>query len=367
MFCKILSLILFSFFLTSCTDKTENDIKNNTNDKEIEETIIDINNNNDNSDGDEKDDVIDFSYTISLIDEGVDIYNAHQDYGYNYGPSIIKNEDGSYDAWFSSPGNSSSQWDYIRYRHSEDGINWSDSKIVLTPTYGSKDQCSVCDPGVIYFNDYYYLAYTGTDDVDGKGFNNSAFVARSSNPDGPFEKWNGESWGGDPMPIIEYEGNPKGWGHGEISFVIKDNELYIFYTSADEISTCIDLSKADLTDNWPLTIKCIGIVGSRENHDSLDVFYDDKTNMFLAFTMDMRMSEGSRLTLFKSMDGNNFEYAEDKRNGIEDYAHNVGVSKDKNGHINIDDELLVCYAYGPNWGRWTTRVNKVKINVNDDE
>ena len=30
-------------------------------------------------------------------------------------------------------------------------------KIVLKPTPGSKDQCSVCDPGVIYFNDYYYL------------------------------------------------------------------------------------------------------------------------------------------------------------------------------------------------------------------
>ena len=156
-------------------------------------------------------------YEIAINDEGEVIYNPGSSNGYNYGPSIIINDDGSIDAWFSSPGNNGSQWDWIRYRHSEDGVNWSSSEVVLKPTPGSLDSCSVCDPGVIYFNDYYYLAYTGTNDVNRNGYNNSAFVARSENPDGPFEKWNGEGWGGDPVPMIEHTGDPSEWGIGEIN------------------------------------------------------------------------------------------------------------------------------------------------------
>ena len=93
-------------------------------------------------------------YSLEAVDEGEIIFYSSEDY-YRYGPSIMKNTDGSYDAWFSSPGNSGSQWDWIAYRHSDDGINWSNESIVLRPTPGSKDQCSVCDPGLIYFDGYY--------------------------------------------------------------------------------------------------------------------------------------------------------------------------------------------------------------------
>ena len=60
---------------------------------------------------------------LNVTDEGQIISYASEDY-YCYGPSIMKYEDGSYDAWFSSPGNSGSQWDWITYRHSDDGENW---------------------------------------------------------------------------------------------------------------------------------------------------------------------------------------------------------------------------------------------------
>ena len=135
--------------------------------------------------------------TIDTADEGKVIFRSSEGY-YRYGPSIIEYEDGSYDAWFSAPGNSSTQWDWITYRHSDDGENWSKEKTVLKPTAGSADQCSVCDPGVVFFDGYYYLAYTSTDDYRHKGTNNSAFVARSKKPQGPYEKWNGKGWGGKP-------------------------------------------------------------------------------------------------------------------------------------------------------------------------
>ncbi len=63
-------------------------------------------------------------FKIRTYDDGKVLNYRSEDY-YRYGPSIMEYEDGSMDMWVSSPGNSGSQWDWIRYRHSDDGINWS--------------------------------------------------------------------------------------------------------------------------------------------------------------------------------------------------------------------------------------------------
>ncbi|MBR4470643.1 MAG: hypothetical protein IKS54_04935 [Erysipelotrichaceae bacterium] len=299
-------------------------------------------------------------YQIDIVDEGEIIFYSSSGY-YRYGPSIMKNEDGSYDAWFSSPGNSGSQWDWITYRHSDDGISWNEEEIVLKPTPGSKDQCSVCDPGLIYFGDYYYLGYTGTDYYEGNGSKNSAFVARSKNPDGPYEKWNGNGWGGAPEPIIEYEGDPKGWGIGELSFVIKDDDLFIYYTNVDVSGGYIELCKADLVEDWPNTIRFKDQVLLREHQDSLDVVYDEKNDVFIGFSIFLRMSSGSTLIMYTSPNGKLFEEADRKKDGIEEYAHNMGIAKSKEGWISSDELLLIGYAYGKDWGRWNTRFQQIMI------
>ena len=300
-------------------------------------------------------------YTVEAVDEGKIVYSAYHSGGYRYGPSIMRYEDGSLDAWFSSPGNNSTEWDYITYRHSDDGEHWSYEKTVLRPTPNSRDRCSVCDPGVIYFNGYYYMAYTSTADYSRKGFNNSAFVARSKNPDGPYEKWNGEGWGGYPQPIIAYDGSPYGWGIGEISFVIKDDDLYIYYTYFDTTGGSCQLAKAQLVDDWPTTLSFIGMVCPRVYQDSLDVFYSEKLDTFLALSIDMRMSESSRLIMYESKDGEDFKKADTTKDFIEHYAHNLGVSKNELGHADVDDELLVGYGYGRGWGRWSAKFQKIKI------
>ena len=300
------------------------------------------------------------SLDVEVLDEGEIIFYSSQNY-YRYGPSIMKYEDGSMDAWFSAPGNSGSQWDWITYIHSDDGINWSSEQTVLKPTPGSPDQCSVCDPGLIYFGDYYYLAYTGTDYYEGNGSANSAFVARSKYPDGPFEKWNGEGWGGYPEPIIKYEGDPRGWGIGEVSFVIKDDDLFIYYTDVDINGGYICLAKADLTENWPETMRFKNRVLAREHQDSLDVVYDEKLDTFLGFSIYQRMSDKSRLIMYYSDNGKDFVKADSNKDYIEDYAHNIGISKSPEGHVNTDDELLIGYAYGENWGRWNAKFQHVKV------
>ncbi len=297
---------------------------------------------------------------VKAADEGKTVFYSSQGY-YRYGPSILENEDGSYDAWFSAPGNNSTQWDWITYRHSDDGIEWSREKTVLKPTEGSKDQCSVCDPGVVCFGGYYYLGYTSTADYGRRGYNNSAFVARSKDPDGPFEKWNGKGWGGKPQPIIKYEGDPRGWGIGELSFVLMGNELYIYYTYFDTTGGYTSLAKAEVCEDWPATIEEKGAVLGRTTQDSLDVFYADDLKMFLAFSIENRMSEGSGIALYASGNGQQFEYCDVTNQNIENYAHNMGIAKDREGHQKTDRELLAGYAYGRYWGRWNLKFQKVTV------
>ena len=301
------------------------------------------------------------SFNIVVNQEGDIIYNPGSSSGYNYGPSIIINEDGSMDAWFSSPGNNSTQWDWIRYRHSDDGINWSSSEVVLTPTVGSWDSCSACDPGVIFFNDYYYLAYTSTNDSGRNGLNNSAFVARSKYPNGPFEKWNGSGWGGSPVPMIKYEGDPDGWGIGEVSFVIKDDDLFIYTTHIDATMAYVELRKADLVDDWPATIRYKNMVCFRPENDSLDVAYIKDLDMFFAFSINYRMQEKSDLILLISKDGKEFELVDEEKNYIKNYAHNLGVGKTKEGHIENIGDILVGYAYGKQTGQWATIMQRISV------
>ena len=100
--------------------------------------------------------------------------------------------------------------------------------MVLKPTRNTRDQYSICDPGVAFWNGYYYAGYTSTEHSG--GLENHLYVARSKNPDGPWEKWNGAGWGGTEVePVVEF--TQKGsWGIGEPSFVIKDNTVYLYYT-----------------------------------------------------------------------------------------------------------------------------------------
>lgn len=347
---KLLISIFTCLLLVSCSG-TNTDVDGNGQEHNM-----------DNSSADETD-MDTESYTLTVTDEGEDIFYSSQGY-YRYGPSIMEYEDGSMDAWFSSPGNSGSEWDWIRYRHSDDGINWGDEQIVLKPTPGSKDQCSVCDPGVIYFDGYYYLAYTSTDYYEGEGSNNSAFVARSQYPDGPFEKWNGSGWGGAPEPMIKYEGDPSGFGIGEVSFVIVGEDLYIYYSYFDLHGGVLSLSKADLCENWPATIRFKGDTLIRENQDSLDIVYDETLDRFFGFSVDLRMTVSSRIIMYVSENGKEFVEADSTKTNIEDYAHNIGIAKSPEGHIDSSKEILVGYGYGENWGRWNLKMQHIEISQN---
>ena len=296
------------------------------------------------------------------LDEGYDLYQPLAgSSGYRYGPSIIYYEDETMDAYFASQGNNNSEWDWITYRH-YDGKNWSKEKIVLQPSGGDLDCYSTCDPAVICFGGYYYLGYTSTICSTDGGINNNIFVARSKNPDGPFEKWNGKGWGGDPWPLIHFEENNTSWGAGEPSFVIADDRLYIYYSWNCPEGFLLKLSTAELTENWPLTVQYEGVVDGKYG-DSVDVCFNEKLHKFIGVNVEGFLSDNSGLRFMESDDGINFTESGVLKEHVSQFAHSCGIAKQPNGHIDLDKDLLIGYAYGKKWGQWALHIQGVRLSA----
>lgn len=315
----------------------------------------------------------DTSKYVKIIaeDEGFDIYNPEQgaSFGYRYGPSMIMNADGSIDAYFSAPG-ANGEWDWVSYRHSPDGgKTWTQEKSVLQPTPDSADFYSCCDPGVLKSGDYYYIGYTST--VDEGGVDNNVFLARSKNPDGPFEKWNGNGWGGKPMPVIEYTGDPTVYGAGEPSLVELDGKIYLYYTWKDAGVNQTRVSVADADDeNWPANLEYKGIAMNHTynmaNLDSADVKYVEDFGKFIAVVTCDRFTTDSFVGLYVSDDGIAFKESNAMKTNISHCCHNIGITGRPNGHIRLSDDVYVAYAYGDQWAYWPTRMNKVNLSLIDN-
>lgn len=291
---------------------------------------------------------------------------------YRYGPSAIINADGSIDMWFASPGSSDgSQWDWIRYKQSTDGgQTWGAESVVLQPTVGGDDHFSCCDPGVVKFGGYYYIGYTST--LSAYGTDNDVYIARSTSPAGPFEKWNGTGWGGSsPKPFIVYDGPVDRFGAGEPSFVVNGSILYIYYTwiSRDSQSRPIDQTRVYTADpsnaNWPSSLTYRGVAINRgEGEDSTDVKYIDSLGKFVAASSAKRFMPESYIRIRESTDGITFTSSTLTRNYIQAYAHNCGFSGTETGHINTANSNFVAYAYGTNWGYWSTYLNPITYTSN---
>ena len=303
------------------------------------------------------------------LDTGNDIYTPakKQSYVYRYGPSLIRNADGSIDAFFSSPG-IFDEWDYLFYRHSPDGgKTWTTEKSVLAPTPDSADFYSCCDPGIVRFGGYYYLAYTSTV-VEG-GVDNDVFVARSKNLDGPYEKWNGNGWGGKPAPIIEYTGNPESYGAGEPSMVVLDDTLYLYYTWRDGELNHTRLSVADAkNENWPNTLEYKGVAIDHVvgDTDSADVKFIDDYGKFIAVSTASRFTTDSYIKVYMSNDGVKFHESYFLKTNTIHNLHNCGITSREDGHIRLSDNVYLSYAYGEEFGTWATRIHEVKFSLIDE-
>lgn len=286
---------------------------------------------------------------------------------YRYGPSIIMNGDGTGDAWFCAP-SYTGPWDQIAHKQTSNyGVTWTNDTTVLQATAGSRDANSVCDPGAIKFGGYYYIGYTSTQ--DSRGTDNQAYVARSTSPTGPFEKWNGTGWGGNPQPMVNYSGAADSYGTGEPSFVIQGGVLYVYYTWSSKAADGSPInqtrvSTADPTNaNWPGALTSHGIAMDKNafaGSDSADVKYIDSLGKFVAVTTARRFTASAYLQFWESTDGFTFHPSNITTGYERPYLHNAGLSGDATGHIDISStHNFVAYAFGPQWANWDTYENPI--------
>lgn len=327
---------------------------------------------------------------ITMLKEGLhDIYETSGAAGYRYGPTIIRNEDGTYEALFSTnPGDYSScpdlghsAADVLTYRTSSDGgMTWSDEVLSLIPTEGSPDQFSVCDPGFIKTDEWYYCAYTSTFDPTAAGVYNHVYAARTKNPTDykSWQKWNGNGWSDfgakDCKPIITYYGSAKDYGIGEPSMVVVDGKIYVYYTLVGKSANGKSVNSSRVAigefngELWPQTLVDVGpVIRDRDAaEDAVDVKYIDDMGMFLALNTYNRMSRSSRLKFSLSKDGIYFKEMEVDGSACIERLHNSGMAGDTLGHIQLDKELFVGYAYAKNgvdWGRWSTAVQYFRLDI----
>ena len=324
-------------------------------------------------------------FKLILNDEGIDVFQPRdcQTWGYRYGPAILVH-DGICEAWFASPGDCY-EADWFTYRRSEDGgKTWSDEKAVMFPTPDSMDWFSVCDPSVFKYGKYYYIGYTSTIFANGGGVCNNGFIARSTSPTGPFEKWCGNGWGeerggirwsGKPAPVIYFDEDWHQWGAGEFSFVVKDTTLYMYYTwtSKDLDGQTIHetrVATADLTsEDWPRTVVQRGVAVERPatGNDSYDVVYCDDLHKFVALSTDHRFKEDSFLAVYESDDGLRFRRVNEIKAKTSWMCHNCGISGDAHRHIRAGDTILLGYAYGDKWGCWGTRMHACSFEAMEED
>ena len=314
-----------------------------------------------------------------IANDGWDIYDPGAGRtGYRYGPSMIINEDGILDCWLAGNPGVSGEIDWGMYRRSYDnGFTWTTDTGAVRPTSSSEDWNWSCDPGVIKIGKYYYSTYTTI--VWHDGLDNNLFVGRSETPEGAFvEKWCGDGWGtGDPKPIIAYDGPKSNWGCGEGSMVVVGDTLYIYASWICNTGETTVVYTADATsENWPATMVYRGNTykhGGAE--DSADVKYVDAYNCFISVATTNRFSDSCGINVMTSYDGIFFRHEvtlnkNTSGSNIQTCIHNMGITGDKTGHIDIfNTQQFVGYAYQPegySWACWRTRLSPIVFLGSDN-
>ena len=259
-----------------------------------------------------------------------------------------------------SAGSNEIYWDKIVYMHSDDGgKTWTDEVPTLLPTEGGRDSLSCCDPGVACWGGYYYIGYTST--MNQSGRYNHVYMARGTSPDGPWEKWNGSGWGGDPSPVVTYDGTLSGFGAGEPCIVVLDGTVYLYYSwnEWNTVTTMLSTAPAD-DENWPARLESRGVVIDKtdmEDPDHTDVKYVERSRKFVAIHAVERDTDNSWIQIWESEDGISFTKAGQIRGELCKGIINAGMSGDGEGHVRPDIVQYLCYAHSDEprtWGHWAT-------------
>ena len=127
------------------------------------------------------------------------------------------------------------------------------------------------------------------------------------------------------------------------------------------------MATADATDeNWPATLVQHGeCIPPKNGGDSADVKYADEYGRFVAVFTEKRFSDDSYVAVWESFDGLTFRRSGFVKANTGKKLHNCGISGRADGHIGAGDPVYLGYAYGSDWGNWSTRLHEVKLSLAD--
>ena len=217
----------------------------------------------------------------------------------------------------------------------------------------------MCDPSLAKVDSYYYLAYTG----QATAFTRQVFVARSGHLNGPWTKWNGTGWGGNPAPITTWVPQASG-----PSLINKAGTLYLYYATRVNTGQPIGAFQTRLAtapigtgidpSSWPTRLlpdagTAIDNPGKYSGFDCLanhwpadtDVAWDQTTGKFLALTSDQASYKWSALQAYESADGRTFTRTTITRGDYQQGARTPGQLTDLFGHITPGAPTAIAYAH----------------------
>lgn len=303
----------------------------------------------------------------------IDASNAG--YTYAYAPAIIQ-LDSTYHMFYCSSGTGVGAWDFIRYATSADGVTWSAPQIVLQVSDATHERAA-CDPAVVFYNNYYYLFYSGNK----PNMQTAMFVARASAIGGPYSKFTQRgTWESNPVDpaIILAPKNSAAdenlfYGAGQQTVVAARGKLYSWYyddtLNYPDRRAKLMFTTATEPTAWSAPIE------TNLDVSSVDVKYDPIHDQFILAEIPADHMPHTLLMRYVSSDGLNWSgEVLINADSFPDFAHNVGVSGDPAGHLlpytlvgfGVPYDLSVQYrnecqtsdlslpGYRPNycWGYW---------------
>jgi hypothetical protein len=286
---------------------------------------------------------------------------------YAYAPSIIYTQ-GTYHAFFCATGAGGNDWDNIMHATSADLVTWSAPDLLLVPTNYER---SNCDPSVVFnkADGFYYIFYGGCVAQD----QTVVFVARSTNPDGPFLKYTQRgTWEANPSDsqIVIAPINPTTsssyYGAGQPSVAIRDGVWTMFYsddTAAAPGPGQYKTYKSTSLDGLTWTQGTLTNVAPLIN--SVDVKWDASNSQWVMIEV-VNQFGASSLVMQTSTDGVNWAEPQviQAAGSFPAGANNPGISGDDQGYL-MNGQVLVAYGapYTPSqvnattgiagtWGQW---------------
>lgn len=298
-------------------------------------------------------------------------------YSYGYAPSIVKHN-GIYHTFYCSSPEPRAGLDAIRYVFSQDGVKWSAPRVMLkaNPRIESKTRKltnrAACDPSLVYYQDYYYLFYSnqyqiGSELGDRNATQTTISVARARNITGPYLTYTErDTWEENPpdvkmiiLPQVERRGSRNNYGSGQQTVVVKNGQLYMWYTD-DSLHLNAEPRIYFLKSNNPVNWSGIPVPTNLTKTSSVDVKYDLHNDRFVLVRILRSHRQDSSLSTAYSTDGINWKGFRTlvPQTQFPAFAHNLGISSDRQGHLINGENSIVAFGVPYNlnsqdtWGKW---------------